>query len=57
MKIVLKYKEIAQELRDKIINGDYIPNEKLPNEKEMCEKYKASRITVKKPWIYWFQKG
>ncbi len=54
---MLKYREIAQELRNKIINGDYIPNEKLPNEKEMCEKYMASRITVKKPWIYWFQKG
>ena len=52
MEIVLKYREIAQELRNKIINGDYIPNEK-----EMCEKYMASRITVKKPWIYWFQKG
>ena len=57
MKTMLKYREIAQELRDKIINGDYIPNEKLPNEKEMGEKYKVSRITVKKPWIYWFQKG
>ena len=57
MEIVLKYRKIAQELRDKIINGDYIPNEKLPNEKEMCEKYMTSRITVKKPWIYWFQKG
>ena len=57
---MLKYREIAQELRNniiKIVNGDYIPNEKLPNEKEMCEKYMTSRITVKKPWIYWFQKG
>lgn len=54
---MLKYRKIAQELRDKIINGDYIPNEKLPNEKEMCEKYMASRITVKKPWIYWFRRA
>ena len=57
--IVISTNSIAgwAKYRDKIINGDYIPNEKLPNEKEMCEKYMASRITVKKPWIYWFQKG
>ena len=45
---MLKYKEIAQDLKSKISSGKYVPNEKLPNEREMGEKYGASRITVKK---------
>ena len=45
---MLKYEKIAQELRNKIISGEYSPNERLPYEWEMCNKYKVSRITIKK---------
>lgn len=43
-----KYEEIAEDIRNGIISGKYNPNEQLPLEKEMCEQYGVSRITVKK---------
>ena len=43
-----KYKEIAEDIRKGILNGKYNPNEQLPLEKEMCEYYDVSRITIKK---------
>lgn len=45
---MVKYEEIAEDLRAKILNGKYNPNEQLPLEKEMCEYYGVSRITIKK---------
>lgn len=43
-----KYKEISEDIRKGILDGKYNPNEQLPLEKEMCEQYNASRITIKK---------
>lgn len=43
-----KYKEISEYIRKGILDGKYNPNEQLPLEKEMCEQYNASRITIKK---------
>lgn len=43
-----KYEEIAEDIRQSILSGKYNPNEQLPLEKEMCEKYGVSRITIKK---------
>ena len=43
-----KYKEIAEDIRKDILDGKYNPNEQLPLEKEMCEYYDVSRITIKK---------
>lgn len=43
-----KYKEIAEDIRKGIIDGKYNPNEQLPLEKEMCQHYNVSRITIKK---------
>jgi GntR family transcriptional regulator len=43
-----KYDEIAEDIRSGILNGKYNPNEQLPLEKEMCEHYGVSRITIKK---------
>lgn len=43
-----KYEQIAEDLHDKIIGGIYKENEQLPLEKEMCEHYNVSRITIKK---------
>ncbi|MDR3596007.1 GntR family transcriptional regulator [Clostridium sp.] len=43
-----KYEEIAEDIRNGILNGKYNTNEQLPLEKEMCEQYGVSRITIKK---------
>lgn len=43
-----KYEEIAEDIRQSILSGKYNPNEQLPLEKEMCEQYGVSRITIKK---------
>lgn len=45
---MLKYVEISNDIRKKIIDGNYLPNERLPFEKEICEKYESSKMTVKK---------
>jgi GntR family transcriptional regulator len=46
--IMAKYEEIAEDIRNGILSGKYNPNEQLPLEKEMCEQYGVSRITIKK---------
>lgn len=43
-----KYEEIADDVRQDIMNGKYSVNQQLPLEKEMCEYYNVSRITIKK---------
>lgn len=45
---MLKYEEIAEDIKNRIESGEYRPNDQLPLEKEMCEKYGVSRITIKK---------
>ncbi|MDS0526278.1 GntR family transcriptional regulator [Clostridium sp. SHJSY1] len=45
---MLKYEEIALDIQHKINNGEYLPNDQLPLEKEMCVQYGVSRITIKK---------
>ncbi|MEK4223490.1 trehalose operon repressor [Bacillus sp. FSL W8-0116] len=43
-----KYRQIYQELADKIQNGVYKPMETLPSENELCELYDTSRETIRK---------
>jgi len=43
-----KYEEIAEDIRNGILSGKYSPKAQLPLEKEMCEHYGVSRITIKK---------
>lgn len=45
---MLKYEQIALDIQKKINKGEYLPNDQLPLEKEMCEHYNVSRITIKK---------
>lgn len=45
---MIKYHKIASDIKEDILKGNYKPNEQLPFEKELCEKYNASRMTVKK---------
>ena len=45
---MVKYREIAKDLRQRILNKIYLPGEQIPQEKEMCRIYNVSRITIKK---------
>lgn len=45
---MLKYMEIANDIRDKILQEVYTPNEQLPFEKDLGDQYCASKMTVKK---------
>lgn len=42
-----KYLYISNDIRNKILNGTFKANEKLPSEKEICEAYDVSKMTVK----------
>lgn len=43
-----KYNVIANDVRKKILDGVYKANDQLPFEKDMCETYEVSKMTVKK---------
>lgn len=43
-----KYKTIANSIRKRIIEGDYVSDQKLPSEKEIGDEFVASKLTVKK---------
>ena len=43
-----KYEEIVAYIKEKITNGEYKANEKIPYEKELCEKFNVSKMTVKR---------
>ncbi len=45
--IMYKYEIIAQDIQSKILSGFYKPDEKLPQEHELCKQYDASRITIR----------
>ena len=45
---MIKYQEIAGDIRKNILAGQYLSGEQLPLEKEMCAQYDVSRITIKK---------
>ncbi|NBH83998.1 GntR family transcriptional regulator [bacterium C-53] len=47
-KSVSKYEIIKREIREKITSMEYKPNQVLPSESELCEKYQVSRITVRR---------
>ena len=42
-----KYIHISNDLKNKIIDGTFKANEKLPSEKELGLEYDASKMTVK----------
>lgn len=48
MCVMIKYQEIANDLRGQIQSGVYKSGEQLALEREMCEHYGVSRITIKK---------
>ena len=44
---MFKYETIAEDIQSKILSGLYKPDEKLPQETELCRRYDASRITIR----------
>ncbi len=42
------YYQLKEELLKKIISKQWLPGEKIPSEKELCNLYDVSRITVRK---------
>ena len=42
------YQKLYKELKDNIENNTWREGEKIPSEKELCEKFKVSRITVRR---------
>ena len=45
---MIKYQKIASDIRNAITSGKYLPGAQLALEKEMCEQYGVSRITIKR---------
>lgn len=43
-----KYEEIASYIKEKITEGEYKANEQLPFEKDICEQFNVSKMTVKR---------
>ena len=43
-----KYVIISNDIRNKILNGEYVANQQIPFEKDLCVHYNASKMTVKK---------
>ena len=43
-----RHSQISEWLRDKIAQGDYAIDEKLPSENELAEKFSVSRVTVRR---------
>ncbi len=43
-----KYHQLAEILRQKILDGDYAPDTQLPTESELCQTFGTSRGTVRK---------
>ena len=54
---MLKYESVASDIREKIIAGDYAPNDQLPTTPELCDQYQVSKITIKKAMDELVQQG
>ncbi|MCC6580564.1 MAG: GntR family transcriptional regulator [Phycisphaeraceae bacterium] len=42
------YDRVAQSLRERILDGQWSPGDQLPTERQLCELYDASRITIRR---------
>lgn len=40
-------RQIAEDLRRRIVTGEFSPGSRLPSEAELCEHYRVSRVTVR----------
>ena len=39
---------ISQQIQQQILDGDYLPGDKLPSERELIDRWQVSRITIRK---------
>ena len=46
--MAMKYKVVSDDLREKIEDGTYRPNDQLPSIEALCRLYSVSKITIKK---------
>ena len=51
------YFQLARILHRKIMNGELRPGDRLPPEKELCEVFDLSRMTVRRPVAMLAEKG
>jgi len=42
------YVQVREDLKRRILKGEYLPGEQIPTENELCKRYNVSRITVEK---------
>ena len=43
-----RYQQICNEIRQKIINGHFVPGDMLPSENDLAAQYDTSRVTIRK---------
>jgi GntR family transcriptional regulator len=48
---------ISEQIHQQIIDGDYLPGDKLPSERELIEQWQASRITIRRAIANLVQQG
>lgn len=41
------YQQLKAVIEDRIVSGDWLPGTQVPSERELCEQFKISRITVR----------
>lgn len=57
MKKIPLYKQIKQQIKDKIISGELRYKDRVPSEQEMMDEYQVSKITVKNALIGLAEEG
>ena len=48
---------ISEQIHQQIIDGDYLPGDKLPSERELIEQWQVSRITIRRAIANLVQQG
>ena len=49
--------DISEQIHQQIIDGDYLPGDKLPSERELIEQWQVSRITIRRAIANLVQQG
>ena len=49
--------DISEQIQQQIIDGNYLPGDKLPSERELIEKWQVSRITIRRAIANLVQQG
>ncbi|MGD1920508.1 MAG: GntR family transcriptional regulator [Pleurocapsa sp.] len=49
--------DISEQIHQQILNGDYLPGDKLPSERELIAAWKVSRITIRRAIANLVQQG